>query len=343
MAATQAIVQQSSIRSGAIDALRVLSVVAIVVSHTWSGPLVQGGLFTWHVPVFFLLSGYLWTRGRALRMEFSSRFRTLMVPYLSWLALLFVPYAALLVTVQRFNVADALRPIIGGSANGGPFGAFWFMTALFFAAIIFRLLEHMPLWMQVLLVACALTFAYLFGPFLGALPLSVGAAAPAVVFLMAGMWMRKLRPLIRHPLSVGTALLITAFLPAVLGVSAPLDMKKADLGTPVLSVFLAISISFGLLLVLESLFARLGQKPNAVATTLASGSIMVVLTHPFILWALRVPVSDRQLWILLPVLVLPWVAAFMLRRTALAPYLLGLHSKPVALAPASAKKASRLS
>lgn len=328
MAAVQATAQHPTPRSGAIDALRVISVAAIIVSHTWSSPLVQGGLFTWHVPVFFILSGYLWTAGRPLRRELGARYRTLILPYLSWLVILYAPYAALPVAMQLFTVDDALRPIIAGSANGGMFGAFWFMTALFFAAIFLRILERMPSWVRLLLVATALTAAYLSGQVLGSLPLSVGAAAPAVVFLLAGVWLRKLRPLVRHPLTVGLGLLAVAFLPVLIGISAPLDMKQADFGTPVLSVVVAIAISFGLLLVLESLFSRLGRGPNAAATMLASGAIMVVLTHPFVLWALRIPVPERQWWILFPVMVLPWFAALMLRKTALAPYLLGVARKP---------------
>ncbi|AUZ87618.1 hypothetical protein CVO76_08230, partial [Arthrobacter agilis] len=116
-----------STRSGAIDALRVLAVVAVVTGHVWAGPLIDAGLYTWHVPAFFVLSGYLWKnrephlRG-AVATEAKKRFRTIMTPYVAWLVLTLLVHVPLHIKRGTLTTDAVTLPLIGGSLNAGPFG-----------------------------------------------------------------------------------------------------------------------------------------------------------------------------------------------------------------------------
>src|SRR6478609_9373400 len=71
-------------RSAGIDAVRVVGIAAVIFGHTFRGPLTHEFLYAWHVPVFFFLTGYLWTPGRTLRQEFVNRGLTLGLPYIGW-------------------------------------------------------------------------------------------------------------------------------------------------------------------------------------------------------------------------------------------------------------------
>jgi fucose 4-O-acetylase-like acetyltransferase len=47
-------------RSIAVDLVRVAGVIAIVVAHNWDQRLwAHTWFYTWHVPVFFVITGYL--------------------------------------------------------------------------------------------------------------------------------------------------------------------------------------------------------------------------------------------------------------------------------------------
>ena len=74
-------------RSAAIDSLRLLGIVAVVAGHVWSNELARDLLYTWHVPLFFVLSGYLWARDRSMALEVPNRWGTIGLPYTAWLSL----------------------------------------------------------------------------------------------------------------------------------------------------------------------------------------------------------------------------------------------------------------
>lgn len=317
-----------STRSGAIDALRVLAVVAVVSGHVWAGPLIDAGLYTWHVPAFFVLSGYLWknrephSRG-AVATEAKKRFRTVMTPYVAWLVLTLLVHVPLHIKRGTLTTDAVTLPLIGGSLNAGPFGAYWFMSALFVSAVMFRALERVPLALRVALIAAITAVTYLFGDVLARLPLSLGVAGAALIFLLAGQGLRRVRSRVEAPIRFGAACLVAGATPVVAGVSAPLDMKYNELGTPVLSIVVAVLISSGLVLILEGVFARLPARVHVLSTRLAAGCLMVVLTHTYVLWLLAVPDTERPFWVLIAALALPWAVAMTLHRTPLSPVLLG--------------------
>ncbi|MHA7207653.1 acyltransferase family protein [Arthrobacter sp. MDT1-65] len=318
-----------SVRSGAIDALRVLAVVGVVAGHVWSGPLVDAGLYTWHVPAFFLLSGYLWrarepgTR-RVSVTEAKKRFGTIMAPFFAWLVVTLIVHVAIHQHRGTLTPEAVILPLLGGSLNAGPFGAYWFMPALFLSAVLFRVLERVPLVLRVALVTGLALLTDLFREVLAPLPMSLGVAGGALVFLLAGQGLQHLRGRVRAPIRVGALCLAAGAAPVLAGVSAPLDMKYGELGTPVLGVVVAVLIDVGLLLMLEGLFPLLPGWVHALAGRLAAGCLMVVLTHTYVLWLLDVPDAERSPWVLLVALVLPWSVALVLHRTPLSRLFLGM-------------------
>ncbi|WP_434993459.1 acyltransferase family protein [Arthrobacter sp. Ld5] len=328
-APTPATAASTPTRSGAIDALRVLAVVGIVAGHVWSGPLVDAGLYTWHVPAFFLLSGYLWKTRKpgarwAVATEAGKRFRTIMVPYVAWLVLTLAVHLVVLSHRGQLEREAVTLPLIGGSENAGPFGAYWFMPALFFSAVVFRALELVPLALRTAIIMGITAAIYRFGDVLAPLPLSVGVAGAALVFMLAGQGLRHVRAKVEQPIRVGLACLIAGATPILTGVSAHLDIKYGELGAPVLSIVVAVLISCGLLLVLEGVFTRLPGQVHAVSTTLAAGCLMVVLTHTYILWLLAIPTAERPLWVLVVAVAVPWTIALVLHRTPLSRTFLGM-------------------
>ncbi|TDK27787.1 hypothetical protein E2F48_01250 [Arthrobacter crusticola] len=152
--------------------------------------------------------------------------------------------------------------ILGGPINGGAFGAYWFMPALFFSAIMFRTLERLPFTLRLPVIAGATTATYLYGPSPAPLPMSLGVAGSALIVMVAGHGLQRPRPTNVGPIRFGAILLVTGAAPILAGVSARLDRKHGDLGTPVLSVASAILISSGLILIFEGIFTRLPVPAN---------------------------------------------------------------------------------
>ncbi|WP_166788197.1 acyltransferase family protein [Cryobacterium glaciale] len=305
-------------RSAAIDGLRVLGIVGIVAGHVWSdrsNDIARMGLYTWHVPVFFFLGGYLWANERSLGTEFGKRVRTLLVPYVAWLLLIGAVYGTYLwangKSLQFGNV------LLGGSYMGAPFFAFWFVTALFGACLLLRALQRFPVWLPWGVAAAGLGVAYLAPDFLTTVPFSLGVAVPAMIFILAGISFRRIAPRLERGW-VSVALLAGSAALIVTGVSQPLDMKQGDFGTPVLSVVIASAISAGLVLLFHGMFASSTPRVARLVTRAATVGLAVVLTHSaFIMLLSEVPVHMPAVLHFLVVLVVSWSLAYLLSRTPL--------------------------
>ncbi|WP_187290436.1 acyltransferase family protein [Curtobacterium sp. B18] len=268
-------------RSVAVDLVRVVGVIAIVAGHTWDQRhFAQAGLYTWHVPVFFVLTGYLWKSGRTTRDELGRRARTLLVPYLSWLVLVTVIWAAFRAAVG--DPADtktlSLLPL-GGDWISRPYSAFWFVTCLFVAAVLMRWLERLHPFLP--WFAAGIGIAWCIGDRypIAHIPESAGMALPALAFMLVGMALRRHRDSIEHPLLVGVVLFVPSWWLGWSGALDTLNMKAGNLGTPVLSVLMAAAISCGMLLVVEGLERFIPAWGRNVVFAVAACAIPMILTH----------------------------------------------------------------
>ena len=83
--------RRASTRNTGVDALRLVSIAAVVLGHSYLSTLeFTEYLEIWRMPLFFFLSGYFWTRGRPLLPDLRGRWTSLAVPYLLWAVLMSV-------------------------------------------------------------------------------------------------------------------------------------------------------------------------------------------------------------------------------------------------------------
>ncbi|MBF4463501.1 MULTISPECIES: acyltransferase family protein [unclassified Rathayibacter] len=311
-------------RSAALDAVRVLGLIAVVACHVWSAPLWARELFfTWNVPVFFFLSGYLWTERRPFRVELGKRTSTLAVPLLAWLAILFPIWLVQQGIVGGLTLSSAWRPLAGGNYIGRPFSTFWFVSALFFVALAYRLLQRFPLIVHVVVALVLLALVAVSPEAFALLPLGIGTGLASLVFVVAGVLAQRYRSRVRRDVLVAVVLLVVSTVLVVTRVSAPLDLKRADAGTPFLSAFVAIAISFALVLLAERYVPLLGERVGRSIVFLSSGGLFVVFAHPIMLWILNSR-EDGTLLDFAFALLVPWIVASLVRFTPLSAALTGV-------------------
>jgi len=326
-------VTRSEARSGAIDAVRVLGVVAVVAGHSLAIPVVRPLVYSWHVPLFFFLAGYFWSTQRPLLVEFRARTRTLARPYLSWwvlIALVFVPLDATRETTTGIRL---LGPFVNGELSAMPYTTFWFVSALFATVILLRILWRLPRVLVWTIAVAGSVCGYLVGGALAQTPFAVGSALPCLIFVMLGTLAPALRAHIGSPGLVGLVLLIVCAALVASKIAAPLDIKQGNYGTPVVSVLTASAISFALILLAESLFARLAASRhvalnwwlNAGATRLAYAGLAVVLLHPLVLWLMLRFAPPVPTWFVFVVtLTVPWLIGLAALCTPASPWLTGV-------------------
>lgn len=133
-------------RDQTFDVMKGIGILAMVIGHYHTPSLLRQFIFVWHMPLFFLLSGFFFKP----KPEIDSLKRNslqLLLPYVVTAAL--VIFMTFTIEVL-FGVGCTTNRIIGalignGSKNNPTFGeytigAIWFLPALFWCRIIFNYL-----------------------------------------------------------------------------------------------------------------------------------------------------------------------------------------------------------
>lgn len=318
-------------RIASIDVVRLVALVAIVVGHVYTRDELADRLIqSWRLPVFFLLSGYFWSVRRTLADEVRRRSRSLLIPYVVWMAII----TALTLPVRVVADPEGVRPaiigvLLGGDYIGRPYTTFWFLTALFTAAAIYRALTRTPVAVRLSVVAVGLAANVVAGPALTAVPWAVATAFGALVFLEAGRCVRLAQERF-SPRTLGAATLVALALAALPLLTAsdfvPVDMKVGQF--PVLAVAVALAIGMALLLAATAA-PPLPPRAASVAATLAKPSLVVIILHPLVLWAARPETTSVPLpLVTAAAFLIPLALGLVVVRTRLSPWLAGVDRVP---------------
>lgn len=296
-------------RNGYLDLVRVVGTIAIVLGHIEALAPVPALVYPWHVPIFFVLSGWLWREGRDLITEVRGRAKTLLLPYVTWFAIVSLVYGAVLWSRGRDQTEKVEEQLPGGAYAIEPYSAFWFITALFVAVVVIRAMETvgLPLWAQVTIGVVACVLVQLAPDAAQDSPFAMAQGIGCMIFVHAGMLLRRVGT---HAGWAATSMvlgIVLAFLPWV----RPLDLKYIDYGTPVISLVVAILLSAGMVLAPIHIGGMWAQRISALAQT----GFAVILLHALIVWLDLGPTAV----VAVTAVVLPWVIGLLLARTRLGP------------------------
>ncbi|WP_157414861.1 acyltransferase family protein [Agromyces allii] len=310
-------------RSIGIDLLRIVTVASIVLTHNWQEEWAPAWFSTWHTVIFFVLTGYLWNDHRPIGADTRRRARALVVPYLFWLLIVTVIFqTALLAADGAIDPDWLLRAAAGGSYAGRPYSPFWFITTLFFAAVLMRVLQRISPPLVWIAGGLGVLWCLVSPSTITAIPAGLGLALPAVAFIGAGRLLRTHRASIGRPLVVGAAVAVPLLIAGGFGVVAPLDLKYADLGDPLVSMVAGALISCGLILVAEWTDGVLPRWSAPMITAWAAVALPIILTHTLVLWFTERAGMEPTKWTFLLAYLLPLAVGLLVSRTRLRPYLM---------------------
>lgn len=181
-----------------LDVLKGIGIILMIIGHSYGRNTTLGKfIFSFHMPLFFLISGYFF-KPKDPKYLFTKNVYRLLVPYISTCILmtLLALFKNILsgnntsivikdwIIASMYGMGSSLKQTI--IPNVKPIGAIWFLLALFLSECFFnsilKLKKYMPLYLPVALSAYIgiSTSKYIW------LPLSVQAALVSVVFLYVG-------------------------------------------------------------------------------------------------------------------------------------------------------------
>lgn len=181
-----------------IDILKGFGLFLVITNHVGFGDFLYHYSYTFHMPLFFIVSGYLYKdKGESLQSRAKRKVMGLIVPYLFYGAL-FIVYDigsaiwngnvnGVWMPVKRF----LLYPTIG-IPNGGPlwFLPCMFLTDLFYTAIARSVHGRQKRWAVILLIA-VIGFVYSATEFMPELPWSLQPTMVSILFFQVGQEISK--------------------------------------------------------------------------------------------------------------------------------------------------------
>lgn len=139
--------KQESKRTGWIDICKALAIYCMVLGHTGTSQKISIIIHVFHMPVFFILSGYCFNekKNSNLLAFIKKRFMTLVVPYFVFGIALFAVWDVALLVMHRQaemrSISNLMTSILWNNANASAFGVIqWFLPCLFFSETIFAVL-----------------------------------------------------------------------------------------------------------------------------------------------------------------------------------------------------------
>ncbi|MEH1830237.1 MAG: acyltransferase family protein [Nostoc sp.] len=280
-----------------IDCWKGLAIITVVVGH-----IVNPGskyIFWFHMPLFFFISGYLYSKKTDYSAFFKKKFFHLLVPYFSFLFLFtLLQYLPLIIDSwqhKKILSIDKLIififPVIWKQFYGGAnlvlwFGVFWFITCLFFTQQLYNLIyikfgSNNWLMIKIMLGSYCLAMMNYFYLKNVIFPWSINVVAMALPFYWLGHMAAKsflINSKILILLIIGTIIFLTAILlDTVSLLHFNFNMKSTNYGVLILNVVIALSS----IIVTQQLALILNNKSyvGTALRELGSASMIVMYLH----------------------------------------------------------------
>ena len=203
------ILDKSEQRIDYIDIAKGLGILTIIWGHVFLDGLSNAIVFSFHIPLFFFLSGLVFIRSRYDNFGafFKKRVKSLLIPYtifsvLTWLAWAVFSY------VTQTPVESYWMPLLQTLIAQGSDGymvhnvPLWFVLCLFFVEIIYFFLSEMKDWVVILscIVICVVGVLSTKATFYDftTLPWSLDVAMMALPFYATGSLITKCFPHIKQ-------------------------------------------------------------------------------------------------------------------------------------------------
>ena len=206
-----------------LDIAKGIAMISIVLGHL-GVPAINRVVFTYHLPIFYLISGYFLNQKKDTGTFIRTKFRNLIVPYYFicvLICLLSIPISYL----RHLSVSDELQRWIfaslyaSGDTYQSPFfiphiGAIWFLWATFWAECGLKLVSKRPRYIQIPIVLLVFYLSDYIRQWIW-LPLSIQAGGCALLFMYIGYLIKEYQMISRiqkNPYVHGIFLLVCLIL-----------------------------------------------------------------------------------------------------------------------------------
>ena len=233
-----------------IDLLKGIGIIFIVWAHT-ANPFIPF-IFTFHVPLFFFISGYFYEE-KPFGKFFTDKIRQLLVPYVFFFFLTYLGIALLYGVSDSFETfhSDSFYEIMNGEENFTYNVALWFLLALFLTTFFYFTLHKLKnnYWINSFILVFSL-LGYVLSKLNINLPFYLDSIFTSLLFFHAGFLFKENQSFIYSinenislisSLSLFILLSIYIYTLGLAEVGLPLDLRENHIS---LNYFVFIAMAF---------------------------------------------------------------------------------------------------
>lgn len=174
------------------DILKGLLIICVVVGHTPLNPIGFFDVYWFHMPAFFMISGYFYRRQPDVC--FMDKFKKLTLRYV--LPYLVFSFALFFIFQTEPFLKFTARVIYGGLINVTEFSyPFWFINALFISLLVLSATDKIKLLILSVIMICLALMVHL--PYyynsIPAMPYGIELAAGAIVYIFIGLCLHRFK------------------------------------------------------------------------------------------------------------------------------------------------------
>ena len=269
-----------------IDAAKGLGLLFVIIGHLKT-PYLATWIYTFHMPLFFILSGYVFPSGKYSFAEFvKKRISSLVIPYFCLGAVIYLWYAGVFL-VQERPLADYWI-MLKSFLTQQHYWTIWFLAALFLAQVIYYCINRIA--RGSIIKSSAVSAAIAAGGFLwyrrggGGLVWNFDVALIAQFFFHCGYLLKRLslvtqllsRASACKKLAVGLALLALNAIFSKLSIilsGQSLDMSIGLYGNELCTIIAALAGSIAIISLCTTI------APNRYLTWLGRNTMVIFSWH----------------------------------------------------------------
>lgn len=120
-------------RNQAIDVVRGIGMILVIVGHFIRNPIILKMIYSFHVPLFFVISGFLQKLSDGFVYHAKKRFKALMFPYITWGGVIILVQIVLLDKIDLVQIVKIFLKYILQIR----YTTMWFLPCLFCSELIF--------------------------------------------------------------------------------------------------------------------------------------------------------------------------------------------------------------
>lgn len=290
---------EASNRLKYIDVAKGIGIVLVVIGHISKNRVVTGIIYQFHMPLFFFISGYLFTIKENEKKYFYSKLKRLGIPYLSFLFIISILqfYNSFFSNETVLSFKNLMlfisRAVLGGRWLPGSATILWFISVLFIVTVLMNYLllrissRRIKILMLVFLVLGYINSFYFQNLFV---PLNANVVLAACPLFYFG-YLFKNYTINRFIYPSLLLILIAVFL--VYENKLPrIDYNNAMYGTVLFSLMISLSFIVFVLKIAELLCSNFNKITN-IFVALGQASLVIMFFHQTIQIYSRIYITDN--------------------------------------------------